>query len=377
MNREDRTGLFRRMERKLLRPTAALCLAAALIGGGTVAQANQRPSTDRHVPELAAYLGHVQIAEPLVYRRLAVYPVLLEGDAEGLRGGWLTLDRAISRGVLVVTEKGGGGSVPVVIVENRSRDQHVLIMSGEVISGGKQTRTVRRDVVLAPGQRIELDVFCVEAHRWKGGAQLSAGKVLLPQSIQKELRRGADQQRVWSEVARNNRALEAENVTGSLELALKAKPIQDKLAEVRRRIVPEVPQGTVGFIFVDRGRAVGGEFFGREDLARDLLPKLLDSYAIDCVLLRKAAPRPEGAIGHNAAVEYFERICRAGSRRTDTPGSGAGFRTRRGGLLGDGVSLGGTVVHYGVQIQDRIVPRPGPRPEIPPRRRNDVQQRRR
>jgi hypothetical protein len=251
-----------------------------------------------------------------------------------------------------------------VVVKNTSRDQHVFIMTGEVISGGKQTRTVRSDVVLAPGQRIELKVFCVEAHRWRGGGKFSAGKALLPQSIQKELRRGADQSRMWSEVARNNAALGAENATGSLELALKSKPVQDKLAEFRRHIVPKLPDGMLGFIFVDRGRALGAEFFGRGDLARALLPKLLDSYAVDFVILRKAVPHGETRIhGHPAAIEYFKRVCRAGSRRTDTPGSGAGIRTRGGGLLGDGVSLGGVVVHYGVQIQDRIVPLPKHRPQ--------------
>jgi hypothetical protein len=324
--------------------------------------AGERPSTSGHVPELAGYLENVQIAEPVVFRGLAVYPILLRGG-ERLRGGWLTLDEAISRGVLVVAEK-GSGSVPLVVVENRSRDQHVLIMTGEVISGGKQTRTVRSDVVLAPGQRIELSVFCVEAHRWQGEEKFSAGNALLPQSIQQELRRGADQGRMWSEVARNNAALDAENATGSLEVALRSRPVQEKLSEVRQHIVPKLPESTMGFIFVDRGRPLGAEFFGRGDLARALLPKLLDSYAVDCVLLHKTGPAEEArTYGDGVAIEYFKRVCRAGSQRTDTPGSGAGIRTRGGGLLGDGVSLGGVLVHYGVQIQDRIVPLPkDPRP---------------
>ena len=360
MNRRDKTDGCCGVKRNVLAGAATVCLGVTLIGGVTAATA-QVPSTAGHVSELAGYLEDVQIAEPVVYRQLAVYPVLFKGG-DRLGGRWLTLDEAISRGKLEITEKGSGGSVPVVVVHNRSRDEHVFIMSGEVISGGKQTRTVRKDVVLAPGERIELDVYCVEAHRWTGGKRFSGSGAVLPQSIQKELRRGADQSRLWSEVARNNRALQAENATGSLELALKSRPVQDKLAEVRRSIVPRMPQGTVGYIFVDRGRAVGAEFFGRADLARDLLPKLLDSYAVDFVILHKAAPHHHGRIDHNAAVEYFKRVCRAGSQRTSTPGSGSGIRTRGGGLLGDGVSLSGSVVHYGVQIQDRIIPHPTPHP---------------
>ena len=366
MNGRDSGNWLDSGVRRLLAWGAAVWLATVVPGGP--------PSTDNHVDELAAYLDRVQIAEPIVYHRLAVYPVLLEGDI-GLRGDWLTLDKAISRGVLVITEKGDGGSVPMVIVKNRSRDEHVFIMAGEVIAGGKQTRTVRNDVVLAPGQQIELSVFCVEAHRWKGGANFSAAGALVPQSIQKELRRGTDQRRIWSEIARNNSALKAENETGSLERALKSRSVQDKLGKVRRSIVPNVPKGTMGFIFVDRGRAVGAEFFGRTDLAAELLPKLLDSYAVDFVLLRKDKPQRAGKVANRVAIEFFERIVRAGSRRTDTAGSGAGIRTRTGGLLGDGVSLGGVLVHYGVQIRERIVPPPKPRPPVPLQRRGNLQQR--
>jgi hypothetical protein len=62
------------------------------------------------------------------------------------------------------------------------------------------------------------------------------------------------------------------------------------------------------------------------------------------------------------AVEFFERVCLAGSQRAGTPGSGAGIRTRAHGLLGDGVSLSGELVHYGVQAEHRIVPMPMPKP---------------
>jgi hypothetical protein len=339
----------------------AACLGWAILAAAPVWA--QRPPTDRHVPELARYLDGVKIAAPIVYRQLAVYPILVD-DVPLLRGRWLTCDAAISRGVLVVSEK-GGGSVPVVRVENRSRDEYVFIMTGEVIAGGMQTRTVRHDVVLAPGQKIDLDVYCVEAHRWAGETRFSAGSdTMLPQSIQGELRRGADQGRVWSEVARNNAALKAENATGSLDAALKAAPVREKLEEVRRKIVPEIPRGTTGFIFLDRRRALGAELFGSEDLARTLLPKLLDSYAVDYVILRGPGDGREGKSDDRAAIEFYERVCRTGSQRAATAGSGSGIRTREGGLLGDGVSLEGTLVHYGVQTGERIVPAPGPLPPI-------------
>lgn len=342
-----------------MRILVVACIGLACLEAATALA--QRPSTDGHVRELARYLNGVKIAEPIVCRQLAIYPVLVD-DVPMVRGRWRILDDAVSRGVLVVSEK-GEGSVPVVWVENRSRDDHVFIMTGEVISGGKQTRTVRHDCVLVPGQKVDLEVFCVEAHRWAGEAGFSAGsKTMLPQSIQGELRMGADQAKVWSEVARNNAALKAENATGSLETALRSAPVREKLDEVRRRIVPEIPRGTTGFIFVDRGRALGAEFFGREDLARELLPKLLDSYAVDFVILR--GPDLDGRRDDRVAIEFFERVCRTGSEAANTPGSGTGIRTRQRGLLGDGVSLDATLVHFGVQLGGRVAPRAKTGPTI-------------
>ncbi len=351
-----------------LAATAAAGLAVGLLWPRSAWA--QRPSTDGHVAELARYLDRVQIAEPVRYRNLSVYPILVS-DGYRLPGSWLSADDAISRGVLSVREKGEGGSVPRVIVENRSRDEHVFIMGGEVLSGGKQTRTVRRDVVLAPGQQIELDVYCVEAHRWSGDKDFSGAKVLVPQSIQQELRRDAGQDRVWAEVARNNAALQAENATGSLETALRHRDVAGKLSAVREAIVPRMPEGTLGYVFVDGRRALGAELFGSTYLAREALPKLLDSYAVDCVILRPGEHGRWDDPDDGTAIEFFRRVCRTGSHRTDTAGSGAGIRTRSGGLLGDGVSLSGDLVHYGVQTDERIVPLPPPRPPIiwPPERR--------
>jgi len=334
---------------------SVLLLGMVSIGGTGFAQ---RPSTDRHVAELGQFFNGVKIAAPIVEQRLAIYPVLVD-DVPLLHGTWLTLDEAVTRSTLVISEK-GGGTVPVVSVENRSREAYILLMMGDVIKGGMQTRTVRHDTVLSPGQRLEVEVFCVEAHRWQGEKEFSAAKAKVPQSIQNELRRGASQGEVWSGVARNNASLGTENATGSLELALKSSSVEKKLDAVRKRIVPEIPRGTVGFIFVHAGRAVGAEFFGSEELARAEFPQLLDSYAVDYVILGGLG-RWAGENDNKAATGFFERVCRAGSQRAKTPGSGAGIRTETDGLLGDGVSLDSTLVHYGIQVERKV--RPG-QPEV-------------
>ena len=323
------------------------------------------PPVQPHVPELERYLGLLEIRQPIVYGRLGVVPVAVRGGPY-LGGAWWTADAAMAKGILVVMETEGGGSVPVILMENRSRSDHVFVMAGEVVSGGKQTRTFRQDVILAPGQRIQTPVLCVEAHRWRGDQEFRGAAVFVPQSIQRALRKGADQGAVWEEVARNNAALDSENPTGSLELGLKAGPVQRRLDEVRRHIMPGVRADTVGFIFIDRfsGRGLGLELFGRTDLARALLPKLLDAYAVDFVL-RDGREYPGMPPAENVAWDFLNRVRRAGSYRTETPGSGAGLGTRAQGLVGDGVSLAGDVVHYGCQVDEGLVDGPVGRPVRP------------
>lgn len=326
---------------------ALVAAVGELVVGVAAAQQVARPVG--HVPELSRYLAEVQIAAPVVYRGLEVYPVLLMSGGE-LPGQWLTLDQAMSKGVLVVRELGGGGSVPVVTVQNTSRSHHVLLMTGELLAGGKQTRTVRHDVIVAPGQQVKLDVFCVEARRWQGDEEFAPAYKLAPPSVQMAIRGGAMQAEVWDRVDEQNRALGADNPTKSLHLALETPRVKDQLETARRHIVPRMPRDAVGFLFVHWGRARACELFGSPELAQSLLPKLVEAYTVDCIVYDKAHPdRPPRS--DRVAIEFFERVLRAGSSRATTPGSGAGIRTQGLGLLGEGVSLAEHVVHYGVQPQ--------------------------
>ena len=110
---------------------AVVCVlaVAALIFASYIEGGEERVPTDEvtkpqrvgdgarrpHVPELAKYLDRLSIRKAIVYRSLAVFPVVIERGA-ALPGKWLTMDAAIQRKVLLVTEKEGGGTVPVIFV---------------------------------------------------------------------------------------------------------------------------------------------------------------------------------------------------------------------------------------------------------------------
>ncbi len=324
--------------------------------------AAQRPSTRDHVEEMADAIDRLQVAEPLGDDSWALYPLLFEGG-DRLPGRWLNLDEALARGVLVVYEQ-PQPVVARVVVENRSRGEYVLLTSGELLSGGKQTRTIARDAIVAPGHRVEVPVRCVEPHRWEGRDEFRSTPAAAPPSLRRLLHGEADQQAVWEETARTGQALKAESPSGCLAAALESEHVQEPLGRLRRGFVGRLPEGAVGCVFVSRRRVLGLELFGRASLFRSLFAKLFDAYAVEGVLLAAGA---EGVIDppHRPALEFVERLYRAGSMRADTPGAGRGIATAALRLVGRGVGFDGRLAHFGVQPDARWFPPPKPLPRPP------------
>jgi hypothetical protein len=325
------------------------------------AQSHQPPiRPGAHVHEVAEFLQVAEIYAGIDYQALSIFPIRLRsGDL--LTDRWLTMDDAVKSGKMVISEKEGGGQVPLVAVQNRSRNEYVLLMAGELLIGGKQTRTIRQDVIVAPGQRVDVPVWCVEKGRWAGRAEFESGRSLLPRSIHRELREGADQQRIWNQVERHNAVLGVPTPTDNLHAALDDATVRQRVQSAHRRIVPEVPVDSTGFVFVVGGRAAGVEFFGHRTLAQRLLPKMIDSYLVDLMVQKPAHQDGESGRRQQAATEFFERIRRASSHYTSTPGSGTGIRMASGGLLGEGVAVDRRLVHFGVQPSTQLVPYRGPR----------------
>ena len=106
---------------------------------------------------------------------------------------------------------------------------------------------------------------------------------------------------------------------------------------------------------------MGADFFGSANLARKLFPKILDSYVVDYVLPSGSDSDRETKGDRHVAIDFLERIRRAGSQLATPAGSGDNICARQrgvlGGLMGDGVGMDDAPVHYGVQLDKRIEPK--------------------
>jgi hypothetical protein len=189
-------------------------------------------------------------------------------------------------------------------IQNLS-DRPLLLLAGEVVSGGKQDRVVARERIVPPhSEPIPLGVFCVEPGRWQGAShQFSSARTMAHPQLRKQVTEAQDQQKVWNEVAQANQRLAimaapADAATGgftpsgSYARTMEAKPVQDKLGEQTRNFAGRLPRGAVGVVVALNGRIVWADLFASPALFDRYRDKLLQSYVVESARMAGAEVAP-------------------------------------------------------------------------------------
>jgi hypothetical protein len=311
-----------------LRTAWALLCACALVAAALLPSASR--SEAKAAPHGGGHGGNGYglwaAQRPVSFKNLTIFPVRGR-DAAGAES-YITLDEGIKAGTVVITEQGagtmarrpsrrgdrtqqvnmvsdGGASVNQLALVNRS-GKKLLLLSGEVIVGGKQDRIVQEDRVVPPvSVPIALDVFCVEHGRWQQRASASVGNsapVVAPSSEPRKAEnfyslgavahpklRGAAQDKkqqseVWKEVGENNARLGTANSTDTYQEVYSNKKVAGDMQEYIRALEREVLQpGVVGVVVARNGELVWADVFGSSSLFARYWPKLLKSYAVDAI----------------------------------------------------------------------------------------------
>ena len=110
--------------------------------------------------------GEWRLLEPITYENLTVFPVVASSGYD--TSGFLTLEEGLSSGEVIVREQGseglvrdrdgirptvsysGGASVNQLVLINRSK-KPLLLLAGELVSGGKQDRVIGKDRIVPVG----------------------------------------------------------------------------------------------------------------------------------------------------------------------------------------------------------------------------------
>jgi ARG and Rhodanese-Phosphatase-superfamily-associated Protein domain len=172
-------------------------------------------------------VGHYQVLAPIRNGNLTIFPVVAETSHDTAQ--FLTLDEGLRTGDVVVTEAGsagplvrprpghpvwnehpqtGGAEVNKLVLINNSK-RPLLLLAGEIVTGGKQDRIIGKDrLVPAESDPVDLSVFCVEPGRWVGtSGKFGAPMAMVQPSVRAKAMADKDQQKVWNQVAQSRTAM--------------------------------------------------------------------------------------------------------------------------------------------------------------------------
>jgi hypothetical protein len=227
------------------------------------------------------------------YKNLRLYPIKARTsftDTFRHVGKYLTLKEALAAQKLIITEQAGGATVNTLTVENISNDT-IMIMSGEVITGGKQNRIIGKDLIVIPHSgKIDISVFCVEAGRWEnqstGTNQFSGYYSMGSNSLRQTVEKASSQAAVWKKVdeinASNGTLNDTKAYTGisnSKEFIAKLKGYTDFFKDKFKN-----EKNVVGVVIVSGNKVLGCDMFATQDLFTRNFENLLNAYATDAIM---------------------------------------------------------------------------------------------
>jgi hypothetical protein len=281
--------------------------------------------------------GSYRVLAPIESGNLMLFPVVRADARSAGETPFITLDEGFKSGEVEVTEAGRaqglvrsrgdgqanryrGDQVNTLVLINHSK-RPLLLLAGEIVTGGKQDRIIAKDrIVPADADPIDLSVFCIEPGRWTGSTTSfgAAGKSAANSfMVQPEVREKAmvaqDQQQVWNSV---NGAISQMEVaaapppapggmsggftqgaprtlaTTSYARAMQDSAVSEKVDEAaapvmkgREQVLAKLrEEHAVGVVVAVRGEIIWADLFANADLFARYWTKLVRSYAAESLI---------------------------------------------------------------------------------------------
>ena len=302
--------------------------------------------------EVTRLIDLIVVGRPFYASGLQIFPLRLRRLILGQ--DYFTLDEATRTNDLIIREN-DPPTVNQVLLENRSR-HYVFILAGEIVTGGRQNRIFKSDLLLPPGSGPTLvEVYCVERGRWvKKSHKFNPDGNIAENWLRQKAQRDMAQEEVWQEVAETAESLKIHSETDDLSQMINEPEVQDYLAGRRSEIISCIPRGTVGLVVAHGGRIVGADIFASPALFQKLRRKIIDSYLLQAKFKAHISPRK---VSPEEARDFLNRVYGASFSTQATPGVGK-IITISGKVEGNSLAFEAKAVHIalfqpGVVIQTR------------------------
>ncbi|MGB2929752.1 MAG: DUF6569 family protein [Desulfobacterales bacterium] len=258
---------------------------------------------------IKSFLEISKIARKQVHQNLTIFPLLAP---DGIDPEYLTLEQALNKDLIQITELDTEGSVPELRLQNSGK-KSVLIIEGEELVGAKQNRIVNSSFLIAGKTEVVIPVSCVEQGRWRYRSKtFASGKKMMHASLRREhqedvkfsLKRGrgyqSDQSRIWDNIFEKSARMNVESPTHAM--ADVYERYEDKLSDFINKF--QLIEWQVGAVFAMDGQIVGLEGFGCHDTFKRFFDKLVKSYALDALDSRDASQKE--SVPPNKARRFME-----------------------------------------------------------------------
>lgn len=324
-----------------MRITLVVCGVVSLVVAAVVMPGLMRGG------EVAPGSGYTLLS-PIRSGNLTVFPVVAGKSFD--TSEFITLDEGLRTGDVVVTEAGQlrgmirrrpgrpqsmypvrDAEVNKLVLVNNSR-RPLLLLAGEIVTGGKQDRVIGKDRIVPPeSDPVDLSVFCVEPGRWVaaggkyefGSSRGSAQGLFASPVVRNKAMSAQNQQEVWNSV-RSMQQSASEMVvvaggapapitsTSSYARVMENKDVQaqvDKVAEpVTRNYESTIHQlrdkNAVGVVVAVNGDIVWADIFASTQLLQKYWPKLVRSYAAEAVITRAKG----GEVSMKDAQKFLDNL---------------------------------------------------------------------
>jgi hypothetical protein len=332
------------MERSIFAVVIGGLLGITTLGGlAFVSSAPGSPAAPSSRPE-----GDWRLLDPVTYENISVFPVVSSYSQD--TSPFLTLEEGLATGEVLVREQGSeglarsrdgrpvyipqpttGASVNQLVLINRSR-RPLLLLAGELISGGKQDRVIGKDRIVPVGAPpLPLEVFCVEHGRWTGSAQFAAANTIVHPSVRESVAVDQAQTKVWDSVRNGTNAKaspaapRAQISSDNLQAAIAGNgrteayekiyvsqavgvSIDGFVEEVQRRFTSATAglkvERVVGVVVAYGGEVAWSDIFASGDLFDHYWRKLLRSYAVEAL----TRPTYRAVASRDNASEFLRRL---------------------------------------------------------------------
>jgi hypothetical protein len=332
---------------------------AALLGGflgitalGGLAFVWGPPGSHLPPPPPPRMVGEWRLLDPVTYENISIFPVASSNSQD--TSAFLTLEEGLATGEVIVRESGSeamvrgrdggivyvpqyntGARVNQLVLINRSR-RPLLLLAGELVSGGKQDRVIGKDRIVPVGApALPLDVFCVEHGRWTGASQqFAAANTIVHPSVRERAAVDQKQEEVWAAVRSGTIAkqvpsapaaappqISAYSIQGAIASAGRTEayekiyvsravgvPIDDFVEEVRRRFAAATSglkdERVVGVVVAYGGEVAWSDIFASGDLFDHYWNKLLRSYTVEAL----ARPTYRAVASRDNAAEFLRHL---------------------------------------------------------------------